>query len=236
MCALGRGALGREAQAAWGPGVQAPYEADSQLQSRRQDNHTQQTNQGKALAPRGHPRKSVVWLTRDVQDGPIELTGTETAMAITKPEGNADETKATAKKWSKPLTDAGWTALPTVIFQRQKALGLDSMDINIILHLASYWWKAENEPYPAKATIAAAMGVHPRTVQKHIARLQGAGFVKRTTRFSASNGQLTNEYSFAGLIKAATPFALERIEEKKKRMGEATARAKRKKPVLTVVK
>lgn len=34
---------------------------------------------------------------------------------------------------------AGWTALPNVIFERQRALGLDAIDVNIILHIASYW-------------------------------------------------------------------------------------------------
>lgn len=142
-----------------------------------------------------------------------------------------------AKKWSKPLADAGWTAIPTVIFERQHALGLDPLDINIILHLAGYWWKAGNAPHPSKATIAAAIGMHPRTIQKRIARLESAGFIKRTGRSSRKNGTMTNEYSFDGLIKEATPYAQERIDLKRKRMTEATERAKsKKKPQLTVVK
>lgn len=147
-----------------------------------------------------------------------------------------NEISEVEKKWSKPLTDAGWTAIPSVIFERQRALGLDPMDINIILHLAGYWWKAGNAPHPSKATIAAAIGVDPRTVQRRIAKLEGAGFISRIPRRSTKGGTTTNQYSFAGLIAAATPFALERIEEKKKRMKEATERAKRKKPQLTVVK
>jgi hypothetical protein len=43
-------------------------------------------------------------------------------------------------------------------------------------------------------------------------------------------------YSLDGLIKLATPFALERIEERKSRAKEGTERAKRKKPTLVVVK
>ena len=150
----------------------------------------------------------------------------------TKPKNESTEVE---KKWTKPLTDAGWTAIPTVIFERQHALGLDPLDINIVLHLAGYWWKAGNEPHPSKATIAAAIGVDPRTVQRRIAKLEGAGFVTRTARHSKKGGTTTNQYSLSGLIRAATPYALERIEEKK-RMNEATERAKRKKPQLTVVK
>lgn len=156
-------------------------------------------------------------------------------MADGKP-STGSESKSVEKKWTKPLADAGWTAIPDVIFQRQNALGLDALDINIILHLASYWWNAGNDPYPSKTTIATAIGVNARTVQRHIAKLEVAGFVKRTARSSKKGGRLTNQYSLAGLIKEATPFALERIEEKKKRMSEATERAKRRRPVLSVVK
>jgi len=146
------------------------------------------------------------------------------------------ETSEVEKKWTKPLTEAGWTAIPSVIFERQYALGLDPLDLNIILHLAGYWWTAGNSPHPSKKTIAAAIGVDPRTVQRRIAKMEGAGFVKRISRLSKKGGTSTNQYSFAGLIKAATPFALERIEERKKRTAEATERAKRKKPQLTVIK
>lgn len=164
------------------------------------------------------------------------INGGTNMEADSKPATASGEAKAVEKKWTKPLADAGWTALPNVIFERQHALGLDPLDINIILHLAGYWWKAGNDPYPSKATIAAAIGVDPRTVQRRIARLEAAGFVARKARSSKKNGTLSNQYSFAGLIKAATPFAHERVEEKKKRMAEATERAKRKKPQLTVIK
>src|SRR3546814_15223210 len=48
------------------------------------------------------------------------------------------------KKWSKPLMDAGWTALPSVIIENQKQLGLNPLDLNIVLYLASKWWTPED--------------------------------------------------------------------------------------------
>jgi len=80
----------------------------------------------------------------------------------------AKEVRVNEKKWSKALMDAGWTALPSVIIERQKALGLDALDMNIILHLANYWWTRDNKPHPSKKTIAEAIGVAPRTVQRRI--------------------------------------------------------------------
>ena len=50
----------------------------------------------------------------------------------------AKELRVNEQKWSKTLMDAGWTAFPSVIIERQKALGLDAMDLNILLHLASH--------------------------------------------------------------------------------------------------
>ena len=47
----------------------------------------------------------------------------------------AQQLKVNEKKWSPTLMKAGWTALPNVLFERQKALGLDAIDINIILHI-----------------------------------------------------------------------------------------------------
>ena len=74
---------------------------------------------------------------------------------------------------------AGWTLLPNVIFERQQALGLDPMDVNILLHLASYWWTEESKPFPSKTTIAKAIGVDPRSVQRRIARLEKGYLIRR---------------------------------------------------------
>lgn len=68
--------------------------------------------------------------------------------------------------------DAGWTVIPSVIIERQQVLGLDALDVNILLHLATYWWTPDNKPHPAKKTIADAIGVEPRTVQRRIAALE----------------------------------------------------------------
>jgi len=112
-------------------------------------------------------------------------------------------------------------------------LGLDAGDINILLHLARYWWYRDNPPHPAKRTIAECMGVHPSTVRRRIAKMEAVGFIRRENRFDKISGrQETNLYHFAGLIKHATPFALEAIEERERRRADSAARHKRKKPRL----
>jgi len=157
------------------------------------------------------------------------------AKASAKPITRAKELQINAQKWTKPLMDAGWTVMPTVIFERQKALGLDALDVNILLHLAGYWWTPDNKPHPSKRTIAAAIGVEPRTVQRHIARMESAGFIRRQQRRLPGKGSKTNIYHFDGLIKEALPFAKEKLAEKKRRTEDDRKRAERKRPKLEVV-
>lgn len=149
----------------------------------------------------------------------------------------ADKLHVNEKKWTAPLIKAGFTVLPNVLFERQQALGLDPLDINIILHIASYWWSEGSKPHPSKATIATAIGVKPRSVQRRIAALEAAKLIRREERRISKTGSKTNIYHLDGLIAAATPYALEKLDEQKTKAAIRDARAKRKgKPKLTLVK
>lgn len=127
------------------------------------------------------------------------------------------ELKVNEKKWGKELIAAGWTLLPNVIVSRQKALGLDPLDMNIVLHILSYWWKPGDLPFPSKVTIAEAVGRSPRTVQRRIEALEKAQFIKRVYRTGNNRGTQTNMYDLSGLIEAAKPYALEHLQEREER-------------------
>lgn len=145
--------------------------------------------------------------------------------------------KANEKKWSKELMDAGWTVIPNVLLERQKALGLDAFDINIIMHLAAYWWTPEGKPFPSKTTMADAMNVDPRSVQRRIAKMEKLGFIRREQRRVTGVGSKTNVYHLDGLIAMAKPYAQEMVEDrKKKKEDREKMRAKKGKPKLTLVK
>ncbi len=94
----------------------------------------------------------------------------------------------------------------------------------------SYWWTAENKPYPSKASIAAAIGVQPRTVQRRIAALEHAGLIHREERRTSKNGSDTNRYHLDGLIEAVKPYALEKLEVRKQRKAEDENRRKKQIP------
>jgi DNA-binding MarR family transcriptional regulator len=151
---------------------------------------------------------------------------------------NADVEKLRVNeaKWSKPLMQAGWIAFPNIIIERQAALGLDPVEVNIILHLAQYWWTSENLPHPSIETIAKALGMKPRGIQKRIARLVADGFIEREERRYTKHGSDTNRYSFKGLIEKARPFAEEKIKEIEERAEKQQARLRRRRPRLELVK
>ena len=89
--------------------------------------------------------------------------------------GGKEALQENEKKWGPDLMKAGWTVLPNMIFMRQRALGLDSMDINILLILLSHWWTAESLPFPSKKTIAEAIGCDTSTVRRRIQAMEAAG-------------------------------------------------------------
>jgi hypothetical protein len=139
------------------------------------------------------------------------------------------------EKWTATLMAAGWTVIPTIILERQQALGLDAVDVNIILHLARHWWYSDQPPYPTKKTIAECMGIDESTVRRRIAAMEKEGIIKRKARFDPKYGQRANEYLFGGLIEGAKPFAEEKIAERKQRQKDDAQRRTRKKPKLSLV-
>lgn len=143
--------------------------------------------------------------------------------------------KTNEKKWGKKLMDAGWTAFPSIIVEKQHALGLDPLDVNIILYLSTYWWESENKPHPSKKTIADAIGVTSRTVQRRIADLEKAGFITREYRPDKDKGNKSNKYHFDGLIAAVEPFAQEKLEGIEARREAEADRKKRKRPSLKAI-
>jgi DNA-binding transcriptional regulator YhcF (GntR family) len=154
----------------------------------------------------------------------------------TQPKTAAEALRVNEKKWTKLLMDAGWTCIPSVIIERQQALGLDPIDINILMHLAAHWWTDDNRPYPSTVTIAKAIGVTPRTVQRRIAAMEAADFIQREERRIAGKGSNTNRYHLDGLIKAAGPYAEEKLQERAARSEARKQAATRKgKPRLHVV-
>lgn len=139
------------------------------------------------------------------------------------------------KKWGVDLLKAGWTMLPNTIFMRQRALGLDSMDINIILILLSHWWHSENLPFPSKRTIADAIGCDASTVRRRIKEMEAAGFIKRIERRHDNDRSNTNQYDFTGLVHEASKLAKEELIAREEQRANKASRIQRKGKLLLKV-
>lgn len=115
----------------------------------------------------------------------------------------------------------------SVLLLRQQALGLDAMDINVLLHILKHWCKPEENPYPAKSSIARCMGVDERTVQRRIAKMEKAGLLKRDERWHEKYGRQSNYYDLSGLVDKLKPLAEEELEAKEIVSNQKRARAAR---------
>src|SRR5262245_49702233 len=99
--------------------------------------------------------------------------------------------KHNEEKWTPTLMRAGYMVLPTILVEKQQAFGLDSVDINILLHLIRHWWYAENLPHPSKKAIAECMGISKSTVQRRIAAMEQDKLIKRVKRYGNAKEQQT---------------------------------------------
>lgn len=103
---------------------------------------------------------------------------------IEKKTAPSKDLKALERKWGKPTLEVeGWTAIPNILLERQQALGIDAVKLNILLVLLKHWWEKPNMPYPSKTTIGEIVGRDKSTVQKHIKQMENAGLLNRNKRF-----------------------------------------------------
>lgn len=151
-----------------------------------------------------------------------------------KSAGQAEQLKIIENRWSKPLTKAGWTALPNIILDKQATLKLKPIDVNILLQIAKHWWLPGSAPFPSIDTIADAIGVTPRTVQRRITKMEKEKLLVRNKRYYARGGQKSNAYTFDGLIARCVPFAEEAIAERERRKAGNRARMRRQQPLRVV--
>lgn len=115
--------------------------------------------------------------------------------------------KASEKKWGHDVLRLGYCLLPSILFRAQRKLNITPLQMAVLLQLLEHWWEAERAPYPSKETIAHRLDMSPRQVQRHIAALEAAGYVKRRERKAVHRGQLSNFYDFDGLVAALKRIA-----------------------------
>jgi hypothetical protein len=131
------------------------------------------------------------------------------------------------RKWGADVIDAGFCILPSILFRAQARLELTSTQLVLLLHLAEYWWQKEHMPFPSKATLGERMSLSPRQVQRTLAELEEAGFIRRHSRFASNYGQKSNEYDLTGLVEKLKKLAPEFAPKKEQQKPVATPEDRR---------
>lgn len=147
-------------------------------------------------------------------------------MPVPKKKPKPDEKlRENEKKWGRNLVKVGWTLVPSTILERQQELGLDPIDLNILLQIARYWWKAGQPPFPAISSIARCIGRSISTVQRRPKTMETRGLITIEHRYDESHGgQTSSRYIFNGLIEVASRLANETLEERQLKRTERKAR------------
>jgi predicted transcriptional regulator len=107
----------------------------------------------------------------------------------------------TDKKWGKPVMKLGFCIIPSILLRAQQRLGLNPTQLAVLLQLVDFWWSQEKKPFPSKQALSDRLGLSPRQIQRYIAELETAGFVKRIERHAANRGKISNEYDLSGLVE-----------------------------------
>lgn len=139
------------------------------------------------------------------------------------PKGKPKSTRSSANKWGPKVMELGFCILPSLVFRAQRRLGLNPTQLAVLLQLADFWWDAARKPFPKKSDLAERLNLSDRQVQRHIADLEAAGFVRRIERIAPHRGKISNEYDLSGLVeklKALEPEFREVAEETRARKKE----------------
>lgn len=138
-----------------------------------------------------------------------------------------DDVLESDKKWGPAVMKLGYTMVPSLIFKAQARLNLSPIQLALLLHLADFWWRRDQMPFPSKAELAERMGVSERQIQRQMAQLEAEGFIKRNARFHPKGGgQRNNEYNLNGLVKKLKKLEPDftKVKEEAKQKSKAVAK------------
>jgi hypothetical protein len=149
---------------------------------------------------------------------------------------SAENRKALTMKWGEEIMSVGFTAVPDILLKRMAVLNITPMEMIVILQILSYWWSADQLPFPSKATIAAAIGCGEKTVQRAISSLVRLKIIRRQLRPRHADRNESNIYDFAPLIEILKPEAVKEAaaqeEHRENKLSRMKPRARRKLSVV----
>jgi predicted transcriptional regulator len=107
------------------------------------------------------------------------------------------------EKWGKAVAQRGFAQIPTYLLNLNRFLDsehkLSPVELLVLFQLVGTWWKKDENPFPAMATLASRCGVSPRQVQRAINNLDKLKLINRIKR--KNKGIIaSNAYSMEPLV------------------------------------
>lgn len=115
-----------------------------------------------------------------------------------------------AEKWGEAVAERGFTQVPNYLLLLNQFLDkerrLSPVELLVLFQLAGAWWKRNELPFPALATLAVRCGVSERQVQRSVTHLEKIGLIQRVKR---RNGSIiaSNAYNLLPLVSLLNEVA-----------------------------
>ena len=141
---------------------------------------------------------------------------------------------STERIWGKQILRHGYTGIPSILIRSQARLGLNALQMNILIQLLDYLIDPGRMPFPTKKDLAKRIGVTDKTIQLNMRKLENAKFLIRETRKTAAGDWNSNIYHLDGLIEKVRmlePEFQQAREEKMKASKKAGAPVFKPKPL-----
>lgn len=117
--------------------------------------------------------------------------------------------KNLVQKWTKPVYDRGWTAVPVALLEDLPRLGLRPTSFAVLIQLLSFWWRSAEMPYPSRTRLARRLGLSVRAVHRALDELEAEGLIRRVRQSRSDGGHTSNAYDLTGLVDRLHTYATE---------------------------
>lgn len=112
-------------------------------------------------------------------------------------------TERSVAKW-KDAARGGFQVLPDILLKKQVELGLSATDMLVLINISMHWWYEEQKPFPRTTTVAARMGVDPRTVQRSLQKLIDLSLVSKV--LEDKDGESRQVLHLDGLVERLSEY------------------------------
>lgn len=136
---------------------------------------------------------------------------------VSFPKAAAKKPSSTERIWGKAVYSHGYAGIPSLLIQAQRRLGINPLQMNVLIQLLDYWHEPSRKPFPTKKELANRIGVTDKTIQNTMRDLEKAGLIRREMRRTAAGDWNSNIYHLDGLVAKVQALEPEFAAEKKKR-------------------